>query len=74
MDEDLIGYAVLASPPSNYGEVIMGVTGAIEKLERTLRFETAKGQPYRRGDFRTVTFGCSYGGGQKVIDLTGSFF
>lgn len=62
----MVGYAVLASPPANYGQVISGVTVALEKLEGALLFDRATEKQCRRGSFRTIAFGCSYGGGQKV--------
>jgi hypothetical protein len=66
MDGNLVGYAVLASPPANYKGVIKGVTVALEKLEETLLLDKFIEKQCRRGNFKTLTFGCSYGSGQKV--------
>ena len=74
VDHDLVGYAVRASPPANYGDVIQGVTAAIEKLDRTLKFCKPSEKQLRRGNFRTVSFGCSYGGGQTVSGATVCFY
>lgn len=65
IDRNFVGYAVRASPPANYEEVIEGVTAALEKLAGGLLFKPTE-KRCRRGDFRTVSFGCSYGGGQTV--------
>lgn len=61
-----MGYAVRASPPANYGKVIQGVTRALEELGEALRPHGLAQQGCRRGNFKTVSFGCSYGGGQGV--------
>lgn len=66
LDEALVGYALLASPPASYQGVIEGVTVAIEKLAESLVFQKTQAGTCRRGEFRTITFGCSYGGGRKV--------
>ena len=66
VDGDFVGYAVRASPPPDYEGVIKGVTAALETLAGTLSFSEPKGKSVRWGNFRTVNFGCSYGGGQKV--------
>lgn len=66
MDKGLVGYALLASPPASYTETIKEVTLAIEELGGTLVFQKTRGAKCRRGDFKSITFGCSYGGGQKV--------
>lgn len=74
MDGNSIGYAVRASPPANYEDVIKGVTAALEELETRLLFcESTKNQ-YRRGNFKTVSFGSSYGGGQTVSSQWPPYF
>ena len=66
VDKNFVGYAVRASLPANYEDVVKGVTAALEELETKLLFCESTKNELRRGTFKSVSFGSSYGGGQTV--------
>lgn len=66
VDKDSVAYAVRASPPKHFDDVIAGVTQALEKLGEASQLGGPTIKQHRRGNFNSVTFGCSYGNGQEV--------
>ena len=65
-DEDDRVIAVFVGPPSGddtWPNVVEGARAAMADAKRNIRFS---GKQDRRGEFKTVATGLSYGGGQMV--------